>query len=132
MTGVQTCALPISDIQQTSADDEYYATNDGYQWKYMFSITSANFSKFATANLVPVFANSAVTGNAVSGAIDVIGVTYRGSNYNTYLSGTFESSDVRIGGDDTLYNIANSASSSNNFYTGSYIYLTGGTGASVS
>ena len=81
------------DIQQTSADDEYYATNDGYQWKYMFSITSANFSKFATANLVPVFANSAVTGNAVSGAIDVIGVTYRGSNYNTYLSGTFESSD---------------------------------------
>lgn len=117
------------DIQQTSADDEYYATNDGYQWKYMYSITSANFSKFATANSIPVFANSAVTGNAVSGAIDVIGVTYRGSNYNTYLSGTFESDDVRIGGDDTLYYIANNASSSNNFYTGSYIYLTGGTGA---
>ena len=117
------------DIQQTSANDEYYATNDGYQWKYMYSITSANFEKFATADLIPVFANSAVVGNAVSGAIDVIGVSYRGSNYNTSLNGTFESDDVRIGGDDTLYYIANNASSANNFYTGSYIYLTGGTGA---
>ncbi len=122
-------SINAPDIQQTSANDEYYATNDGYQWKYMYSITSANFSKFATAELIPVFANSAVTGNAVSGAIDVISVTYRGSNYNTSLNGTFESDDVRIGGDDTLYYIANNASSSNNFYTGSFIYLTGGAGA---
>ena len=117
------------DINQTSADDEYYATNDGYQWKYMYSITASNLAKFGTADLIPVFANTAVTGNAVAGAIDVVSVTYRGSNYNTYLGGTFESDDVRIGGDDTLYYVANNASAANNFYTGSYIYLTGGTGA---
>jgi len=117
------------DITQTSANDEYYSTNDGYQWKYMYSITSSQFEKFATSDLIPVFANTLVTGNAVSGAIDNIQVVYRGSNYNTTLANTFISTDLRIGGDPTKYNLANNASSSNNFYTGSFIYLTGGTGA---
>jgi hypothetical protein len=116
-------------ISETSPDDEYYATNDGYQWKFMYSITPTQFDKFATSDLIPVFANTQVVGNAVSGAIEVIGVTFKGSNYNTTLSGIFESDDVRIGGDSTLYYIANSASSANNFYTGSYVYLTAGTGA---
>ena len=116
-------------LSQTSADDEYYATADGYQWKYMYSITPSNFSKFATQEYIPVFANSMVTGNAVAGAIDVITVTYRGSNYNTYLANTFISSDLRVGGNPLLYYIANNASTSNSFYVGSYIYLTGGTGA---
>ncbi len=117
------------DVTQTSANDEYYATADGYQWKYMYSITSSTFNKFATDTYIPVIANTMVTGNAVTGAIDVVTVSYRGSNYNTFLSNTFISSDLRIGGDATKYNIANNASSSNSFYVGSYLYLTSGTGA---
>ena len=116
------------DITQTSADDEYYATSDGYQWKYMYSVTSTTFNKFATNEYMPVVANNLVVANAVAGAIDVVTVDYRGSNYNTFLSNTFISTDLRVGGDTTRYYIANNAVASNNFYTGSFIYLTNGTG----
>ena len=117
------------DITQTTANDSYYATADGYQWKYMYSVTSSVFNKFATNEYMPVVANNLVVANAVAGAIDVITVGYRGSSYNTFLSNTFISTDLRVGGDTSRYYIANNAVASNNFYTGSFIYLTNGTGA---
>ena len=115
-------------FNDTGADDEFYSTSDGYVWKYMYSIDSSNFSKFATDEYIPVIPNANVTGNAVSGAIDVVLVSYAGSNYNTYLSNTFISSDLTIGGDPTIYTIANNASTSNGFYNDSYLYIKGGTG----
>ena len=116
------------DLNDTSADDEFYSTSDGYVWKYMYTIDSANFNKFATDDYIPVIPNANVTGNAVSGAVDVVVVGYPGSNYNTYLSNTFVSSDLTIGGDPSLYTIANNALASNGFYNDSYIYIKGGTG----
>lgn len=112
----------------TSAAAEYYATSDGYQWKYMCSVDATTFAKFATPNWAPVVPDTNVSGNAVSGAIDVIVVSTRGSHYNTYLANTFLSADLRVGGDPTKYNLANNASAANSFYTGSFIYITGGTG----
>ena len=47
----------------------------------------------------------------------------------TFLSNTFLSSDLRVGGDATKYHIANNAVASNNFYTGSFLYLKTGVGA---
>jgi hypothetical protein len=94
----------------------------------MYTIDSSNFTKFATDEYVPVIPNANVSGNAVSGSIDVVLVSYAGSNYNTYLSNTFISSDLTIGGDPTIFTIANNAVASNNFYDNSYIYIKGGTG----
>ena len=115
-------------LAQTSANDEFYSTADGYVWKYMYSVDTTTFNKFATATLMPVVANTAVTGNAVSGAIDVIAVSYRGSNYNTFLANTFTAADIAIGGDTKKFNLANYASASNNFYKDSFLYITTGTG----
>ena len=120
-------SISAPDVTQTSANDEFYQTADGYVWKLMYTMDSTDFDKFATSTLMPVSANAAVVGNAVSGAIDAIAVTYRGSHYNTYLSNTFISSDLRVGGDQTKYNIANNATATNNFYVGSYIYIKSGT-----
>lgn len=117
------------DVTQTSPDDEFYSTSDGYVWKYMYSVDSTTFNKFATAEYMPVMANNAVVGNAVSGAIDVVVIQTPGSHYNTYLSGTFISTDLRVGGNPLKYNIATTASSSSNFYNGSFIYITNGTGS---
>lgn len=116
------------DFNDTGADDEYYSTADGYVWKYMYTIDSSTFSKFATDEYIPVVPNANVTGNAVSGAIEVIVVSSAGSNYNTYLSNTFISSDLTVGGDPAVYTIANNASSSNDFYNDSYMYIKSGTG----
>lgn len=122
-------SLVAPDVTQTAPDDEFYSTQeDGYVWKYMYSVDAATFNKFSTADFIPVVANTLVSGNAVSGSIDVIKVAYRGSNYNTFLTNTFISTDLRVGGDPTKYNIANNAAANNNFYVGSYLYITSGTG----
>ena len=117
------------DATQTSPNDEYYSTSDGYVWKYMYNVDSTTFNKFATVDFIPVSANAAVVGNAVSGAIEVITVSSRGSNYNTFLSNSFISTDLNVGGSSLIYNIANNASASSGFYIGSFIYLQTGPGS---
>lgn len=124
--GVPSTAAP--DLTETSADDEFYSTQDGYVWKYMYSIDTSTFAKFATQEFVPVVPSGAVQGNAVAGAIDVVLTTFPGSHYNTYLSNTFLSADIRVGGNPVLYNIAGNANPANNFFNGSYIYIKNGTG----
>ena len=116
------------DVSQTAPNDEFYGTSDGYVWKYMYSVDSTTFNKFATDQYIPVIANTQVTGNSVSGALDVITVTYPGSHYNTYLSNSFISTDLRVGGSATLYGVANNAVPYPSFYTGSFLYLVSGTG----
>jgi len=115
-------------IHNTSADDEFYSTADGYVWKYMYSIDTSTFAKFATADYIPVVANTYVTGNAVAGAVDVIVVDFAGSSYHTTFANTFSVTDIAVGGDPIKYNLAENASSSNNFYNGSFLYITSGTG----
>jgi hypothetical protein len=123
--------VPSTDEPQfsdTSADDEYYSTSDGYVWKFMYSITKSEFDKFATADFIPVIPNANVVANAVSGAIDVIKITSGGSNYDTFLSNTFISTNLRIGGDTKKYGLAATASANNDFYNNSFLYIKSGTG----
>ena len=119
----------MPDFNETSEDDEYYSTSDGYVWKYMYTIDKSTFEKFATENYIPVVPNANVASNAVSGAIEVIVVNSGGSNYNTFLSNTFISTDLKLSGNGLLYTIANNASSANDFFNGSYIYIKEGTGS---
>ena len=94
----------------------------------MYSVDTSTFNTYATDTYMPVIANTQVTGNAVSGAIDTVVVDYAGSNYNTYLSNTFITTDLRVGGSSVIYNIANNAVATAAFYTGSFLYLVSGTG----
>lgn len=110
------------------AEDEYIQTvEDSYVWKYMYSIPDDQYQKFATADYIPVIPNANVSGNAVSGAIDLITVTSGGSHYDTYFTNTFVSSDIRLAGNNVVYAISDNAHPDNDFYTGSYIYITSGT-----
>lgn len=114
------------DFLATSAEDEMYQTLDGYQWKYMFSVNNATFSKFATNTLMPVVASANVTSNAISGTIDYVGVVSGGSNYNTYANGVIQLSSVN--GDNRLFQIEADKSSNNNFYVGCAFYISSGPG----
>lgn len=111
----------------TSEDDHYYATSDGYEWKYMYTISTSDWAKFATADFVPVIPNANVSGNAIAGAIDTVKVVSGGSNYDTTFTGNFI--DVTVGGNNFLFDLANTASSNTDFYNGSVIKITSGTGS---
>ena len=112
----------------TSESDNFYQTADGYRWKYMFSVSSANMNKFSTSQFVPVIPNANVVGNAVPGAIDVIEVISTGNGYTNYVTGSFNStSEIQVGGNNLVYQISSNASTIDTLYSGCYLYITSGT-----
>lgn len=112
---------------ETSADDDFYFTSDGYQWKWMYSFDETTYAKFSTTNFIPVVPNANITSNAISGSIDVIEVVTPGSNYNSYNSGTIQESAV--GGNVSIFTISPTAASNNDFYSASAIKIINGPGA---
>jgi len=97
----QSTSQPL--FSETSADDETYITNDGYQWKYMFSVNASTYNKFATSEYVPVVLNANVTANAVAGSIDSIIITNGGSQYNSYATGTIK--EAAVNGNTLIYGL---------------------------
>jgi hypothetical protein len=121
-----------------SADNEtydgYYETADGYQWKYMYSISDSEMSKFSTNRFIPLIANTEVSDFAISGSIDVVLVENPGAGYNNYFAGEFTAnSDVGYLGNSFFYAIRStnntSPSSVNSFYSGCIMKITEGRGA---
>lgn len=105
--------------------DESYITGDGYQWKYMYSVTAATVTKFATQEYFPFVENASVESNAVSGAIEVIDVVTPGERrYIGTHEGTFQ--DVEVGGNTLIYALSANASATNDIYTGSVLYIVDG------
>ena len=113
---------------ETSASDDFYFTADGYQWKYMYSITPTNFDNFATADFIPVYVDANVVANAISGCIENIQVTNSGNNYVAITSGNFQ--EIATFGNPRSFSIDPSSASSNaNFYNTSALKVVAGVGA---
>jgi len=115
-------------ISQVTANDEIYQTSDGYKWKYMCTSSQSQTNKFMTTDYFPVFENTSVTAAAVPGSIDIVKLVDGGSGYFNYLTGTFSVSDTRLNANSLVYALSNSASTTNNAYTGCYLHITSGTG----
>jgi len=109
--------------------DNYYETADGYQWKYMYSIPSTTFTKFATQNYIPVVANTTVSNNATEGSIDVVKVDTGGRNYNNFVRAQFNNSDIGARGTSDELRLPAGSSTVQDFYANTIMYLTSGTGA---
>lgn len=125
--GANSTVSPISNVSESACN--FTTTADGYKWKLMYTMPVSTFDKFATADYMPVQTSANVAGNTVAGAIDVITVDYAGSDYVANLTDTFNTEDIRFNGVATDYRLSTSASSNNEFYTGSAMYLSSGTGA---
>lgn len=125
--GAVSTAMPRR--SETAPDDDFYVTSDGYQWKYMYTITAAQWEKFATADYAPVFVNADVTANAVAGSIDTIIIEDGGSAYRSYATGNIKA--AWIGGDPLYYTLESSdmtLSANDSFYENCSIYIDSGPG----
>jgi hypothetical protein len=56
---------------------------DGYKWKYMYTISTADALKFLTNDYMSVRTNNSVSAAAVSGALDTVLVTAGGTGYTS-------------------------------------------------
>lgn len=90
---------------EVNEDDEIYITEqDGYVWKYMYSIPSTTWDKFTTEEFMPVVANTTVANTAVDGAIYSIQVEQVGRDYSSYAEGYIQATNV--GGDEEIVSVA--------------------------
>jgi hypothetical protein len=71
-----------STVEPTGRSLNIFSTSDGYKWKYMYNITSADRLKFLTANWMPVNKNAEVSAAAKDGAIENIKIYNGGLNYS--------------------------------------------------
>jgi hypothetical protein len=102
-----------------------FVTGDGYIWKYMYTISKANYEKFATTSYVPVTANSTVTAGATAGTIEVIDIISAGKGYDNYIAnGIFRTSDLSVGGVNTIYGAPDDAEAQDNYYNGCVLKIT--------
>ncbi len=118
---------PLYSDVSSSLNTLYLKTADGYQWRFMYTITGTNNTKFTTTNYIPYIAHTNASTNAVSGSLDAYLVTNSGNNYNEFCNGTFttvtnSTSQVLASSDFTL-------STNDNFFNNCAIYIKSGTGA---
>lgn len=106
------------------------STADGYRWKFLFAVTTADAQKFLTSSYIPVRQLTANNGSAQwsvqqaasNGSIDHVVITSNGSGYistsNTFLSVT----------NSTTVRLSNNALQIDGAYTGSTLYISSGLG----
>lgn len=97
-----------------------FTKSDGYMWRYIYSISDANYNKFATDDYVPLYSNSTIVAGAYNySGVEVVPIVSGGAGYDTYHSGT-----VRSNPNSTIIQIENDATAITNFYQNTAIYLT--------
>jgi len=96
-----------------------FTTSDDYKWRYITSISSANWSKFSSTDYVPVYANSLVVSSANTYAgVETLVITNSGNGYNAYTNGTVQSVI-----NSTVIQIQSNANTTSSFYNNSGIYI---------
>ena len=88
-----------STVEPTSTSNSIFETSDGYRWKYMYSLTSAETLNFMSTDFIHVSIDSTVSAAAVDGALDTILVVSGGSSFNTSSGSTISAIPIR--GDGT-------------------------------
>jgi hypothetical protein len=137
--GAPSVAQPVFNDITFDDSDNYYETSDGYQWKYMYSINSTQFARFATQKYIPVVANNEVESSAKNGTIDVIristeqrlgtDISLNGKFYNNYLTDVLlTESDVLLG-NTVQYRVPSTSSTVRGFYGNTIFHIVSGTGA---
>lgn len=114
-----------STIEPTTVSNDTFVLPDGYRWKYMYTLSTANNTKFGSTAYIPVDANTSVSGNSVNGSIDTVVVEYGGIHYEKYVTGRIQQVVS-----NTIFKIDSEKSASNNYYLNTSLFITSGTGDS--
>ena len=120
-----------STVEPTGTSTGIIDTEDGYRWKFMFEVQQADVLKFVTSDWIPVnspanaltqLEQKQVEDSAVDGKVDQIDVVSGGSDYRSDV-GTAQS-----GNTSNTIQLANTASSEDDFYNLMTVFITSGNG----
>lgn len=121
----------VSTVKPTGTGTSITTTADGYRWKFLYTVSSADAGKFLTAGYMPVKKLTANNGSAqwtvqqaaANGSIDHIAVGANGSGYLT-TSNTFATVT-----NSTVMILNTNASQSDDIYNKSTLYISSGLGS---
>ena len=94
-----------STVEPTSTSNSIVTTGDGYKWKYMYSLTSAETLNFMSTDFIHVSTDSTVTAAAVDGALDTIEVVAGGSSYSLSAGATISAIPIRGDGSSGICSV---------------------------
>ena len=127
-----------SSIKPTGTSINVITTSDGYQWKYLYSLSDTDLLKFLTGDFMPVNLNYDITSTAIKGTIDNAVVVNSGNSYTTNSNITVsilgDGSGATVGsilttGANTIDRIILNAPGSN--YTYANLVIQGGGGSNA-
>lgn len=72
-----------SNVEPVDTGTDLFETNDGYIWKFMFTIASADQTKFLNADYIPVRKLTGADQFDVNGELDNITITSGGAGYTS-------------------------------------------------
>ena len=84
-----------STVEPTSTSNSIFSTSDGYRWKYMYSLTSAETLNFMSTDFIHCSTDSTVSAAAVDGALDTALVVAGGSSYTVSSGSTISAIPIR-------------------------------------
>ena len=84
-----------STTEPTSTSNSIFSTADGYKWKYMYSLTSAETLNFMSTDFIHASTDSTVSAAAVDGALDTILVVAGGTSYTLSTGSTITGIPIR-------------------------------------
>jgi len=84
-----------STTEPTSTSNSIFSTADGYKWKYMYSLTSAETLNFMSTDFIHASTDSTVSAAAVDGALDTALVVAGGSSYSLSTGSTISAIPIR-------------------------------------
>jgi hypothetical protein len=110
----------ISTVQPNVPQLGSFTTSDGYTWRYITSVSSAQYNATATINYIPATTNTTVVSSAYTySGVEFININDGGSGYICVANGVFPSNPVNT----TVLQIQSNASGDNDFYTKNSIYI---------
>ena len=98
-----------STTEPTSTSNSIFSTADGYRWKYMYSLTSAETLNFMSTDFIHASTDSTVSAAAVDGALDTILVVAGGTSYTLTTGSTITAIPIRGDGSGGVCSVTISA-----------------------
>lgn len=92
--GAQSVNMPEIAIGGQLPENPFIKTDDGYKWKYLYTIPTGLKNRFFTDKYMPVVRDTTVFENSKDGRIDIVQILdggsyyFRGSNQNLYDANT--------------------------------------------
>ena len=95
-----------------------FQTADNYKWKYITSVSSAVYNRFATGEYFPIYTNNSILATAANtSGVDTVLISNSGIGYTAYHNGTVQLVNTSI------IQIESSAAATNTYYNDNAIYF---------